>query len=204
MALQNYARQKNALSLLDVFRLEDYARALNTCARGLDGAWSGNSDKQLLFQAIQRQLADINKLRQNMNWVQKAAQFLLDKMNELGELTGFAQPWIPNLADIAFAGGGGSSTRIKMNTGAVRGCGDALNAKRGCLSDCQSDLNRALQTVDSMLLGMWDIGGSLRGAQSSMDCLLARHDRIVAVLRQTAEVYEAADRRIDKRNWYCC
>jgi len=201
MALPNFWPQKKYINGLgtDFASLTAYANALNKCAADLNACWVGNTDKQYISGAINRQLQAVNQLRQNVNWLQKTAGFVLDKLNELGLLSGFSQPYVSAVAAIAYMGGAAAQTRIKLDTSAVRAAANTLNHRRSALVNCQSNFVRAKTAIDPFILGMWGIGTSVGASNAQMDALLARHDKIVQAIHRAAERYDAADLRLKRK-----
>lgn len=201
MALINFWPQKNCISGLnaDLSGLTAYAHALNSCAAEINACWSGNTDKQYIFSAIGRQMQAVNRLRQEVNWVRQTSDFVLVKVNELGRLEGFTQPYVAQIASIGLMCGCSTQTRIKLDTGKVRAVATTLNNKRSSLVDSKGNLFKARSIIDMFILGIWGIGGRLNSVNSKMDELIARHDRIVNALNKCAEIYDAADRRLVQR-----
>ena len=201
MALPNFWPQKKYISGLgtDFASLTAYANALNKCAADLNACWVGNTDKQYILSAVNRQVQAVNQLRQNVNWLQKTADFVLEKLNELGQLAGFSQPHVSAVAAIAYMGGTAARTRIQLDTGAVRTAANILNHKRSALINCQSNFVRAKMVIDPFILGIWGIGTNVGASNKQIDALLARHDKIVQALHRVAERYDAADLRLKRK-----
>ena len=198
MALINFWSQKNYINGLqaDLSGLTAYANALNSCAAELNACWDGNSDKQYVISAIGRQMQAVNSLRQEVNWVRQTSDFVLVKLNELGALTGFSQPYVAQVASIGMMISCSAQTRIRLNTGTVRATAMLLNNRRSSLAGSKGNLFKARNIIDVFILGIWGIGGRLNGINSKMDELIARHDRIVKALNQIADRYDTADRRL--------
>ena len=201
MALPNFFSQKNCINSLrsDLSGLKTYADALNACAASLNACWVGNTDKQYMMSSINRQMQAVNTQRQDVNWVQQTADFVLMKLNELGALTGFSQPHIPSLASIHFMGGCAAKTRIHIDTGAIRAAAKGLNNKRAYLVESKNHLASAVNLIDVFILGIWTIGAKITIANKQIDALLNQHDTIVAALHKIADIYDQADRRLNKK-----
>jgi len=201
LALINFWQQKNYLNGLqaDLSGLTAYANALNSCAASINACWDGNTDKQYIFSAIGRQIQAVNRLRQDVNWVQHVANFVLEKLNELGRLEGCSQPYVAQVSAIGMSTGCSAQTKIKLDTNRVRAAATILNSRRSSLAESKNNLARATNVMDIFILGIWTIGAKIIIANKQVDELLVRHDRIVQALNRCADTYDAADRRLVQR-----
>lgn len=201
MGLTNYWSQKSYIDGLqsDLSGLTTYAHALNSCAADLNYYWAGNTDKQYIFSAISRQMQVVNSLRQEVNWVSRTSNFVLEKLNELGMLEGFSQPFVAQIAAIGMAASCSSQPRIRLDTSAIRTAATTLNTRRSSLTDSSGNLFKANSIIDLFILGIWGIGGRLNGINSQIDELIARHDRIIGAINQCATLYDQADFRLKQK-----
>jgi|GEM_PF-3447494 len=196
MALQNYAEQKRLLAGLDVAGLTAYANALNTCAEQLNNCWTGNADKAMVFDRFKRQLDAVNKLRQNLNWVQKTAGYILDRMNELGKLGTFQPPPVPPVPEVPFAGSFAQQTRLQLNTGLLRTAMDTFNPHISRLDETQGVLKAAVKFLDTFLLGWLEITKKLHDSSSLMDAVLNRHRQLFNTIHSIADIYDGKDDKL--------
>jgi len=203
MALLNFWSQKSFLDQLgsDVSGLKTYVDALNQCAHFLHACWDGNSDKQFVFMAIKKQIDEVNKQRQNVNWVQHVARFVLERINELGNLDGCSQPHVAQVPSTGMMSSCSAQTKIKLNTGKLRAAAEYLKGYRSCLENSKNNVAKATNVLDVFILGIWTIGTKISIANNQVDALLIRHDRIVSALYKCADIYDAADNRLKQKSY---
>ena len=201
MGLQNYFPQKNLLRGLgnSLDELNRYAGTLNRFAQELNDCWAGNADKKAVFEVIQAQMKALDRLRQDVNWVHKTADWALEKMNELGSLAGLAPPHIAGIPYVR-APSAALSSLIRLDTGKL-GTAASSFAFQPCsaLNSAATGVRQIQLGLDFVLRAQFGIAPRITACTNAMQELTTRHNRLAAAVKRIAGIYEDADRAIRKR-----